>query len=96
MKAIRFIKGVFLSMFCYRYWDELPKEEKPGVWIAQALRTSPWSERVMHEKEYSNNVDAYIGARWFALKLDFSTGTYNGMDDYGIEWLIKKGDGSNE
>lgn len=77
-------------MWCPKFWEFYPKEDKEGPWVAVAIRTSTYGScREIYRELYKKGMcDVYIEARALALRLDGET-TKMG-DVFGIEWSIRR------
>jgi hypothetical protein len=62
-------------------------QDKPGRWVAVAIRTTEFTRKEIDTEEVEGYQNAYIRARYLALALDVRTPN-NGY--YGIEWAIRK------
>lgn len=84
------LKCFWLSLWCPKFWEFFPKEDKPSPWVATAIRTSTYgSWREVYREYYEKGMeDAYIEARALAMKLDSETTTTG--DIFGIEWAIRR------
>lgn len=82
-----------LAQCCPKFWESMPKEDKPGLWDAVALRTSAFGpRREIYTKTVKGFVNAYVEARSLAPKLDCVTPFADG--ELGVEWAIRKHEGA--
>lgn len=80
--------SIFLCLFCPNYYKNMPKKDEKGNWVSAAIRTTVFgTRREIFTKEVSSLIDAYIWARWLALKLDYQTPYAEG--EIGVEWEVR-------
>lgn len=79
----------FLSTSCPGFYTSMPEEDKPGTWVACAIRTNPFSGgREVYSEEVEGLVSAYVRARELALKLDRETPYADG--ELGVNWAVRR------
>lgn len=78
-----------LSQCCPMFWENFPKTDDPGPWVAVAMTATlrGTQEKVRHLVNDGKQT-AYIVAREIALDLDSCTPYCNG--DIGIEYALRK------
>ena len=94
MGIFKAIDTFILGFQCREFWENFPKDDKPGPWIATAIRLTPFSEREVRWAEVKGGLrDAYLVARRLALHVDRETPTGllgSREAEVGIGWGIRR------
>ena len=81
------IKLWWLSLWCPKFWEHFPTEDKAGPWVAVALSVTFFSRRERARHLVNGGLkEAYIQARRLALNLDNKVLS----EEIGIEWEVRR------
>lgn len=83
------MKTLICILCCPNYFADMPREDKPGEWLACAIIDSPFRNGgEVETRKVSGLLNAYKTARWIALKADWRT--LRNSDHYGIKWGVRE------
>lgn len=79
-----------LSLLAPGFWEQFPKDDQPGPWVAEAIVVSPFYRSVKLAKLVRGRKQAaYVMARRLALTVDYWM-IPSGKDcELGVDWCIR-------